>query len=118
MTQMTLAGIWIGNTRDDLVLHHWRIEQRGDEIGIFITLDLSAALNMKSGPIYFHTARLVKGAMRIHSQPPVDAVFVDAEHFVLPNWDESGDMMFSREGLAELTAPAAWERYDRVRQST
>ena len=99
-------GIWIGTTRDDEAAHLWRIVQRGDEVIIYFAYDL------QSEPCYFHMAHIVDGILRVHSQPPVDVVFVDAQHFVVPNWDDVGDMLFSREGVAELSATSAWARYD------
>ena len=104
----SLSGIWIGTTRDDNAAQHWRMVQRGDDVHIFFTYEEQPV------PTYCHIARIVDGILRIRNYPRADAVFVSAEHFVLPNWEGEGNMLFSREGLAEMMAPSAWVRYDEM----
>ena len=109
MRELSLTGLWIGSTREEAISHYWHIVQRSnDSVGIFITLDEQPV------PVYFHTAIIVADTLRIQSQPQVDAIYLDREHFVVPHWDGEGDMLFSREGLAEMSVPFAWARYDEM----
>jgi hypothetical protein len=100
-----IAGTWIGATREDHVMHVWRIVQRGENAFVYATLDDHGAEN-------YYSARVMPGAMLINGNPHAQALLVDAGHFILPRWHDGHDMLFSREGLAELSALSTWERYD------
>ncbi len=39
---------------------------------------------------------------------------LDARYFVLPKWEDERDMLFCREGVAELSADSAWAHYDAI----
>lgn len=59
-------------------------------------------------------------AFRIRKVKHPLAVLLDSQHFIIPNWDTNDtrghqgpdyDVVFSRPGLAELTAERVWARY-------
>lgn len=58
----------------------------------------------------YYSARIVSARLLINGSPHA-ASFVDADHFVLPRWHDERDMLFARQGLAELSAEDAWLRY-------
>ena len=103
---LSLTGIWIGTTRDEDASYTWRVVQRGDDVFIYATF------NEQTVPVYYYSGVIVANVLSINGIPTSIAVFIDAEHFVLPGWEDKRDMLFCREGLAELAAPTAWARYD------
>ena len=101
----TLTGTWIGSTRDEAVTHVWRIVQRDDGAFIYATLD-------DVGTQTYYSARIVGGTILINGCDEAKFQRVDVEHFVVLRWHDECDMLFSREGLAELTAALSWTRFD------
>jgi hypothetical protein len=101
---LTLAGTWIGATREEDVTHIWRVVQRGQSAFIYATVNDRGAEN-------YYSARIEPDCLLINGSPHAVATFVDADHFVLSRWHEERDMLFSRQGLPELSANDAWLRY-------
>jgi hypothetical protein len=97
----SLAGTWIGATREDDVTHVWRVVQRDENAFIYATVNDQGAEN-------YYSARIEPGHLLINGSPHARASFVDADHFVLPGWHEERDMLFSRQGLAELSTGRQW----------
>ncbi len=100
---LSLAGVWIGATREEDVAHVWRIVQRGESAFIY------AALN-EHGEENYYSARIVSTRLLINGSPHA-ASLVDADHFVLTRWHDDRDMLFSRAGVAELLTADVWTRY-------
>jgi hypothetical protein len=108
-----LAGRWIGETQGcDSPAHLWEIEQQGDRLIIRTRWESGRNETRLDGRLIPDEAAFRIGTMR--------AVLVDALHFVVPGWDTNDirggvgpayDVVFSRPGLPELTAGAAYARW-------
>jgi hypothetical protein len=101
---IALAGTWIGATREDDVTHVWHVVQRGESAFIYAMVNERGAEN-------YYSARIKPDHLLINGSSHAIAWFVDADHFVLPCWHDERDMLFSRQGLPELSADDAWLRY-------
>ena len=110
------TGRWIGETQGyAMPAHIWEITQQG--YGLMISTRWEGATEVAS---FF--GRLVpnESAFTINGIRLFKAILVDKQHFVIPGWctnearDEVGpdyDVVFSRPGIAELTARQAYSQY-------
>jgi hypothetical protein len=114
-------GVWIGETQGiDMPAHLWEIRQSGRNLQI--------ATRWEGGPpatgISF-VGWVVEGepAFQINS---IRATLVDPQHFIIPEWDTndtrnrvgpSYDVVFSRPGIAELTAQRVWREWRAARDA-
>lgn len=110
------TGRWIGETQGQpMPAHIWEIAQQGN--GLTIATRWEGNTNVAT---FF--ARLVpeEAAFVISGSKTFKAVLVDKQHFVIAGWctnDARGgsgpdyDVVFSRPGIAELTASRAYCRY-------
>jgi hypothetical protein len=107
-------GPWIGETMDapDREAHLWTISEAWGGrrlLSIRTTWEMSAAAGEET---YLCAVRPLDGytAFEMNDlpvpQPFGIAVLVDASHFIIPFWDDEHDVVFSRPGVAELTAHA------------
>jgi len=106
-------GRWIGETQDcpsDRPAHIWEITERGE----YVDID-----NLWEGDPQFRTmwAKLVPDQAAFALSEKHKAVMIDPQHFVIVGWDEIAenaqninayDVIFSRPGIAELTAHQVW----------
>jgi hypothetical protein len=111
------TGQWIGETQGCVMpAHIWEISQQGDY--------LSLVTRWEDETTYAHfTAQLVPGelAFQIFGLAHGKAILVDRQHFVIfgwcmcnKSWDDVSptfDVIFSRPGIAELTARAVYQKY-------
>ena len=111
---VSLSGTWIGTTREDDVMHVWRVVQHDDTVFIYARVEDNPTEDYFSGSV---TAEAVLLNGNLGARVIMDdTTLIDAEHFVLKGWHDQRDMLFSREGLAELMTAAAWLRYDRIQK--
>lgn len=112
------VGRWVGQTMGwNSPAHVWEITARnavdlmvitrwedGREVGRF------SAQASASEPVF-----VVKTPRHVFK-----AILVDSQHFVIPEWDTNDtrnhegpdyDVVFSRPGLAELTARSVWRKF-------
>lgn len=110
---LRFQGTWIGETQGiEMPAHLWEIQQRGDR------LTIETRWEGEKGSIRLNGQLRPDGTgFRIGTQ---EAILIDAQHFVIPGWDTNEvrggvgpayDVVFSRPGIAELTAGRAWRRY-------
>lgn len=112
------AGPWVGQTQGYAMrAHMWEIRQLGERL--WITTFWEGA---PRPPRESYRGRLVPGQPAFELPGGFTATLLDAQHFVIPGWctnDERGgvgddyDVVFSRPGIAELTAKTVYERYRR-----
>ncbi|GAB4196506.1 MAG: hypothetical protein OHK0022_14060 [Roseiflexaceae bacterium] len=112
-SELRFAGEWVGETQGcEMPAHLWSIRQEGRRLlistrweGELVSTEFSGFLN--SSGLGF----AVGGSQ---------AVLVGPMHFIIPGWctnDKRGgvgpsyDVVFSRPGLAELSAHSVWLRY-------
>ena len=110
------TGRWIGETQGQTMpAHIWEIAHQG--VGLSIATRWEGDTNVAS---FF--GQLVPGesAFTISGSKKFKAVLVDKQHFVIAGWctnDGRGgvgpdyDVVFSRPGIAELTAVRAYRQY-------
>ncbi|HEU0297629.1 MAG TPA: hypothetical protein VFR47_33110 [Anaerolineales bacterium] len=110
------TGRWIGETQGcPMPAHIWEISQQG--FGLMIATRWEGETRVAT---FF--ARLVSNepAFIISGSNSSKAILVDKQHFVIAGWctnDKRGgigpdyDVVFSRPGIAELTARQAYTRY-------
>jgi hypothetical protein len=111
--QAQFGGRWIGATQEcDMPAHIWEITQSGASITIETRWEDGSHVTRLYG-------KLLPGepAFAVES---FTATLVDVQHFIIPGWDTndtrggdgpSYDVVFSRPGIAELTAHGAWLRH-------
>jgi hypothetical protein len=116
-TAALFAGRWIGETQGcDMPAHVWEISARGRY------LHMDTRWENQTGVARIYGEALPEQLVfRIGSgDGAFRAVLVDPQHFVIAGWDTndarggsgpSYDVVFSRPGVAELTARAAWEQF-------
>ena len=107
------TGRWIGETQGyESPAHVWEIAQRGRHLTIETRWESDAR-----GARMYGEALADEPAFTIGDQK---AVLVDSQHFIIRGWDTndtrgragpSYDVVFSRPGIAELSAHAAWLKY-------
>ena len=110
------TGRWIGETQGyQMPAHIWEITQQG--FGLRISTRWEGGTNVGT-----FSGRLVPNepAFLISGENASKAVLIDKQHFVIAGWctnDARGgvgpdyDVVFSRPGIAELTARQAYTRY-------
>lgn len=115
-TLALFLGRWIGETQGwEMPAHIWEIRRQGT----YLSLATRWEDETKSGNFY---AQIVSGepAFQIHSLSNGKAILIDKQHFVIPGWctndarnnqGPSYDVVFSRPGIAELTAREAYLKY-------
>jgi hypothetical protein len=104
-------GRWIGETQGaDRPAHIWDIRQAGE----YVNID-----NLWEGDSSYRTmaGRLVEGQAAFDLSETSRAVMVGPQHFIIAGWDTiydgdvllaAFDVVFSRPGIAELTAHQVW----------
>jgi hypothetical protein len=109
------TGQWVGETQGwDMPAHLWEIRQQGDYLSIMTRWEGES----RSGNFY---ARILpdKSAFEITGLKNHNiAILIDKQHFVIQGWcsdrtasgerQNSYDVIFSRPGIAELSAKAAY----------
>lgn len=113
------AGRWIGQTQGSASpAHVWEISlaRRGRlKIVTRWENDVRVGAPMTAELVPDEAAFVLRGPDRVFK-----AVLVDPQHFIVPGWDTNDmrgfagpdyDVVFSRPGLAELTARRVWEAY-------
>jgi hypothetical protein len=113
-------GRWIGESQGvDRPAHIWEVRQ----VGEYVEID-----NMGEGDPSFRSmsGHLVQGQAAFDLSETHRAVMVDPQHFIIAGWDTlydgdeliaEQDVVFSRPGIAELTAHQVWAEWKK-RQST
>ena len=110
------TGRWIGETQGyAMPAHIWEIKQQG--FGLLVSTRWEDATNVAT-----FSGRLVPNqpSFTISGSKTFTATLVDKQHFVVPGWCTSDgrggvgpdyDVVFSRPGIAELTARQAYAQY-------
>jgi hypothetical protein len=110
------TGRWIGETQGySMPAHIWEITHRG--YGLMIATRWEGETRVSD---FF--GRLIPGesAFSLPGSKPFKAILLDKQHFVIAGWctndarDGIGpdyDVVFSRPGIAELTARSVYLRY-------
>jgi hypothetical protein len=106
-------GSWVGETQEgEMPAHLWEITQIGKRLHIQTRWE-----GEEKSALF--TAQVVEGGFELTLSRAM-AILVDAQHFIIPGWDTNDarnhegpdyDVVFSRPGLAELTAQAVWLRW-------
>ncbi len=114
------AGPWIGETMGhNSPAHVWQITVVGGMLHIHTQWEGEADRR----PIY-GMPLTDEPAFRIEQKK---AVLVDSQHFVIAGWDTNDvrgnkgphyDVVFSRPGIAELSAQEAYRRFKALRETT
>ena len=107
------AGRWIGETQGfESPAHVWEIAHSGPHLTIETRWETDAR-----GARMYGEALAGEPAFTLGDQK---AVLVDSQHFIIRGWDTndtrgrlgpSYDVVFSRPGMAELSAHAVWRAY-------
>lgn len=117
------TGRWIGETQGyPMPAHIWEITQ--NVYGLMIATRWEGESNVTT-----FWARLASDepAFIISGSSPSKAILIDKQHFVIAGWctnDRRGgtgpdyDVVFSRPGIAELTARQAYAQYLKQLEST
>lgn len=110
-----LGGQWVGATQGYASpAHIWEITLRGARLRIATRWEGQQAVTTLDGGVLPDGVGFAISAGRFR------ALLLGPQHFVVPGWDTndtrggqgpSYDVIFSRPGLAELAAPAAYRRY-------
>ena len=110
------TGRWVGETQGyPMTAHIWEITQQG--FGLMVTTRWEGETKVST---FF--CRLIPNqrAFLLPGEKQSRAILVDKQHFVIPGWctnDARGglgpdyDVVFSRPGIAELTARQAYAQY-------
>ena len=120
-TALEFAGEWVGETMGcDMPAHVWEIRVIGDTLmDIHTRWEDKTEGHRMSG--YFD---VLIGAFSLGDGFTV--VRLDSQHFVLPGWDTNDtrggagphfDVVFSRPGIAELSARRLWEKWRELKAS-
>ncbi len=112
-SDLRFAGQWVGETQGcEMPAHLWSIRQEGRRLYIQTRWEGELV-----GTEFFGLVDRSGQSFGINGS---QATLLDPMHFVIPNWctnDQRGgvgpshDVVFSRPGLAELSATAVWQRY-------
>jgi hypothetical protein len=110
------TGPWVGQTQGaDMPAHLWQIRQSGRSVWVSTSWEGEQGVGGMSfqgilaeeGPAFTLVGRFT-------------ATLVDPQHFIIPGWDTNDvrgnvgpdyDVVFSRPGIAELTAAAVYARH-------
>lgn len=115
-TLALFLGRWIGETQGwEMPAHIWEISLQG----AYLRMATRWEGYSQTGDFY---AQIVPGepAFQIQSVSNGKAILIDKQHFVIPGWctndarngqGPSYDVIFSRPGIAELTAREAYLKY-------
>lgn len=110
------TGRWIGETQGySMPAHIWEIKQQG--FNLIVSTRWEDATNVAS-----FVGRLLPNqpAFTIAGKRLFKAILIDKQHFVVPGWCTNNarggsgpdyDVVFSRPGIAELTARQAYMSY-------
>lgn len=108
-----MAGRWIGESQGCASpAHIWEIDQQGERLIIRTRWENGTTEMRINGRLVGHATNFSIGNAQ--------AVMLDPLHFVVPGWDTNDirggvgpayDVVFSRPGLPELTAGAAYIRW-------
>ena len=114
ITDTRFNGQWIGETQGyEMPAHLWDIRQSGQRLFIQSCWDGETQTTRFYGWVRDDQPGFTLG-------DDFTATLVDPLHFIIPGWctnDTRGevgpayDVVFSRPGIAELTAQAVWQRY-------
>ena len=109
-----LGGRWIGATQGcDMPAHVWEITQHGRRLTIETRWEDATHVTRLYGELLPDQPAFTLGDQ-------FTATLVDAQHFIIPGWDTNDarggvgpdyDVVFSRPGIAELTASSAWLKH-------
>jgi hypothetical protein len=112
-TAALFTGRWIGETQgSDSPAHVWEISQRGRYLTIETRWEGQTSVARMAGEALADEQAFVLGEKK--------AVLVDAQHFIIRGWDTNDirndtgpdyDVIFSRPGIAELSAHDVWLKY-------
>ncbi len=112
-TPTDFIGPWIGETIGyDSPAHIWEISVRASRLEIRTRWEDESGWELMYAEVTDGPAGFSIGEQR--------AVLVDSQHFVIPGWDTndtrggvgpSYDVVFSRPGIAELSAHQAYQRF-------
>jgi hypothetical protein len=116
LTGLEFTGSWIGETMGhDSPAHLWEIERSNDSLIIKTRWETEQT---HSGYFTIHNVPREKAAFTIKmATHTFTGVLVDSQHFIIRGWDTNDvrggkgphyDVVFSRPGVAELTARAVW----------
>ena len=115
ITPAAFIGQWIGETQGwDMPAHLWEIHLQGDYLRILTRWEgETRSSSFHARMVLNKPAFEIRGAKEIFT-----ATLVDKQHFVIPGWcwgttasnerEGSYDVVFSRQGIAELSARAAY----------
>ncbi len=121
----SFTGQWIGETQDlDMPAHIWEITLQGP----YLSLTTKWEGETESSTFF---AEMVPGkpSFKILQADEATATLLDKQHFVIPDWvwrhrknpdgsKASYDVVFSRPGIAELTARSVYLKSLEQRQIT
>lgn len=108
-------GVWVGETQGiDMPAHLWEIRQSGRALHITTRWE---GEQPAAGMAFLAWAVDGEPAFMLGK---IRATLVDPQHFIIPGWDTndtrqgvgpSYDVVFSRPGIAELTAGSVWRAW-------
>jgi hypothetical protein len=121
-TALSFNGPWIGETMGyDSPAHIWEIEVTGHMLRIRTRWEGHAhQTDMPARPVTGESAFILGGDDGDDDEDVVKAVLIDPQHFVILDWDTNDtrggtgpayDVVFSRPGVAELSAQAAYKLF-------
>jgi hypothetical protein len=106
------SGRWIGETQGyEMPAHIWDIAQHGALLVITMRWENETSASRMDARVLADEPAFTIGSHK--------ATLVDPQHFIIPEWDTNDtrggeglayDVVFSRPGIAELTATAIWRR--------
>ena len=106
-------GQWIGETQGcEMPAHIWEIAQHGNALTISARWEDETFASRMFARVLADEPAFMIGDSK--------AVLIDPQHFIIPEWDTNDkrggvgpayDVVFSRPGIAELTAGAIWRRW-------
>jgi hypothetical protein len=110
------TGRWIGETQGcAMPAHIWEITQQG--YGLMISTRWEGGTNVAT---FFGSLVPNQPAFTLSGSKHFKAILIDKQHFVIAGWCTNDaregigpdyDVVFSRPGIAELTARQAYSRY-------
>jgi hypothetical protein len=106
------SGRWVGETQGcEMPAHIWEIAQHGALLVISMRWENETSASRMNARVLPDEPAFMIGEHK--------ATLVDPQHFIIPGWDTNDarggegadyDVVFSRPGIAELTAGAVWRR--------
>lgn len=115
-----LSGEWIGESMeiDTSPAHIWHIEQHGRNV--YITHRWEDETTFKPGTFWFYLSADGRTFHPNFKCKSPKGQLLDDDHFVMYGWDTNDirggigpayDVVFSRQGLAELSAARIWRAW-------